>query len=62
VTENPHDNLQGKHLFSVGTYEHEILDALCPHAGELVLNKNSSSVFNSTGTRLGPAPPPCDKK
>lgn len=43
---NPH--LKGKHLFSAGTFEHEILDSLAPKPGELVLNKNSSSVFNST--------------
>lgn len=43
---NPH--LKDKHLFSVGTFEHDILDSLTPRPGELVLNKNSSSIFNST--------------
>ena len=44
--DNPH--LKGKHLFSVGTFKHEILESLAPNPGELVLNKNSSSIFNST--------------
>lgn len=44
--DNPH--LKGKHLFSVGSFEHEILESLAPKPGELVLNKNSSSIFNST--------------
>ena len=39
--DNPH--LKGKHLFSVGTFEHDILDSLAPRQGELVLNKNSTS-------------------
>jgi nicotinamidase-related amidase len=48
--QGPHNNphLKGKHLFSVGTFEHEILESLAPKPGELVLNKNSSSIFNST--------------
>ena len=39
--DNPH--LKGKHLFSVVTFEHDILDSLAPRPGELVLNKNSTS-------------------
>ncbi|MBI2986368.1 MAG: cysteine hydrolase [Deltaproteobacteria bacterium] len=37
------------HFFHVGTPEHEILDELRPNSGELVINKNSTSAFTSTG-------------
>jgi len=36
-------------LWSVGTFEHRIIDELSPLPGELVIDKNSSSPFNSTG-------------
>ena len=36
-------------LWSRGTFEHELIAALAPAAGELVLDKNTSSAFNSTG-------------
>ena len=36
-------------LWHRGTFEHEVIDALAPAAGELVLDKNTSSAFNSTG-------------
>ena len=40
---------QGRqHLFSVGTFEHQILDSVAPQNGELTFDKNSSSLFNST--------------
>ena len=32
-----------------GTFEHELIAALAPEAGELVIDKNTSSAFNSTG-------------
>ena len=37
------------HLFSRGTYEHEIVEALKPLPEELVVDKNSTSPFHSTG-------------
>jgi nicotinamidase-related amidase len=36
-------------LWHRGTFEHEVIDALAPAAGELVVDKNTSSAFNSTG-------------
>jgi nicotinamidase-related amidase len=36
-------------LWHKGTFEHEIVDALAPQPGELVVDKNTSSAFNSTG-------------
>ena len=36
-------------LWHRGTYEHEVVAALAPEPGELVLDKNTSSAFNSTG-------------
>jgi nicotinamidase-related amidase len=36
-------------LWHRGTFEHEVLAALAPVAGELVIDKNTSSAFNSTG-------------
>lgn len=36
-------------LWPRGTFEHEIVASLAPEPGELVLDKNTSSVFNSTG-------------
>ncbi|MFN0055319.1 MAG: cysteine hydrolase family protein [Planctomycetales bacterium] len=36
-------------LWHKGTYEHEVIDALQPAPGELVIDKNTSSAFNSTG-------------
>jgi nicotinamidase-related amidase len=36
-------------LWHRGTFEHEVLAALAPAAGELVIDKNTSSAFNSTG-------------
>jgi nicotinamidase-related amidase len=36
-------------LFPRGTPEHEIIEELAPVAGELVVNKTSTSPFNSTG-------------
>lgn len=36
-------------LWPRGTFEHEVVAALAPEAGELVIDKNTSSVFNSTG-------------
>ena len=32
-----------------GTFEHELIGSLAPAAGELVIDKNTSSAFNSTG-------------
>ena len=36
-------------LWPRGTFEHEVVAALAPATGELVIDKNTSSVFNSTG-------------
>jgi biuret amidohydrolase len=36
-------------LWHQGTFEHELIAALAPEAGELVIDKNTSSAFNSTG-------------
>jgi nicotinamidase-related amidase len=36
-------------LWHRGTFEHEIVAALAPLSGELVIDKNTSSAFNSTG-------------
>jgi biuret amidohydrolase len=36
-------------LWHRGTFEHEVLAFLAPAAGELVIDKNTSSAFNSTG-------------
>jgi biuret amidohydrolase len=36
-------------LWHRGTFEHEVIDALAPAPGELVVDKNTSSAFNSTG-------------
>jgi len=36
-------------LWHKGTFEHEIVAGLAPLPGELVLDKNTSSAFNSTG-------------
>jgi len=36
-------------LWSKGSFEHEVIEALAPQAGELVIDKNTSSAFNSTG-------------
>jgi nicotinamidase-related amidase len=36
-------------LWHRGTFEHEVIASLAPTAGELVIDKNTSSVFNSTG-------------
>lgn len=36
-------------LWHRGTYEHEVIEALRPSADDLVLDKNTSSAFNSTG-------------
>jgi nicotinamidase-related amidase len=36
-------------LWHRGTFEHELIEALAPADGELVLDKNTSSAFNSTG-------------
>jgi nicotinamidase-related amidase len=36
-------------LWHCGTFEHEVIAALAPAAGELVIDKNTSSAFNSTG-------------
>ena len=36
-------------LWHRGTFEHEVIEALAPAAGELVIDKNTSSAFNSTG-------------
>ena len=36
-------------LWHSGTFEHEIVGQLEPRDGELVLEKNTSSAFNSTG-------------
>jgi nicotinamidase-related amidase len=38
-----------RHLWSRGTFEHEIIEALAPLPDELIVDKNSSSPFNSTG-------------
>ncbi len=36
-------------LWHRGTFEHEVIAALAPRADELVVDKNTSSAFNSTG-------------
>lgn len=36
-------------LWSRGSFEHEVVAALAPGPDELVIDKNTSSVFNSTG-------------
>jgi nicotinamidase-related amidase len=36
-------------LWHRGTFEHEVIAELTPLAGELVVDKNTSSAFNSTG-------------
>ena len=36
-------------LWHRGTFEHEVIAELAPVAGELVVDKNTSSAFNSTG-------------
>jgi nicotinamidase-related amidase len=36
-------------LWSKGSFEHEVIEALAPQSGELVIDKNTSSAFNSTG-------------
>lgn len=36
-------------LWHRGTFEHEVVAALAPVAGELVIDKNTSSAFSSTG-------------
>ena len=36
-------------LWHRGTFEHEVVAALAPAAGELVIDKNTSSAFSSTG-------------
>ena len=36
-------------LWHRGTFEHELIASLAPTAGELVVDKNTSSAFNSTG-------------
>jgi nicotinamidase-related amidase len=36
-------------LWHRGTFEHEVIAALAPADGELVVDKNTSSAFNSTG-------------
>jgi nicotinamidase-related amidase len=37
------------HLFPRGSYEHDIVDLLRPRPDELVIDKNSTSPFHSTG-------------
>jgi nicotinamidase-related amidase len=36
-------------MWSAGSFEHQIVDELAPLPGDLVIDKNSSSPFNSTG-------------
>jgi nicotinamidase-related amidase len=36
-------------LWHRGTFEHEVIASLAPAAGEMVIDKNTSSAFNSTG-------------
>ena len=36
-------------LWHRGTFEHEVVESLAPAPGELVIDKNTSSAFNSTG-------------
>lgn len=36
-------------LWTKGSFEHEVIEPLKPAPGELVVDKNSSSAFNSTG-------------
>ena len=36
-------------LWSKGSFEHEIIETLKPEANEMVIDKNTSSAFNSTG-------------
>jgi biuret amidohydrolase len=36
-------------LWSKGSFEHEVIAELAPRPGELVVDKNTSSAFNSTG-------------
>lgn len=39
---------QSGHMASVGSVGHQIISELEPHPGDLILDKNTSSVFNST--------------
>ena len=39
-------------LWSKGTFEHEVIAPLAPLPGELVIDKNTSSAFNSTGIEV----------
>lgn len=43
------DNTGRPSMWSAGSFEHQIVDALAPLPGELVIDKNSSSPFNGTG-------------
>ena len=43
---------QSGHLPLLGSLGHEIIPSLRPAAGELVLDKNTASAFNSTGIEL----------
>jgi biuret amidohydrolase len=43
------ESLNKPTLWHKGTPEHAIVDALAPREGELVIDKNTSSAFNSTG-------------
>jgi nicotinamidase-related amidase len=43
------DNTGAPAMWSVGSYEHQIVDDLMPLPHELVIDKNASSPFNSTG-------------
>ena len=43
------DATQRPALWSKGSYEHEVIEGLAPLENELVIDKNTSSAFNSTG-------------
>ena len=43
------DATQRPALWSKGSYEHQVIDELAPLENELIIDKNTSSAFNSTG-------------
>ena len=43
------DKFGPSHLWSRGTFEHQIVEQLAPLPGELIIDKNASSPFNATG-------------
>lgn len=42
------DATERPHLWSRGSFEHEVIDQLAPRPGDLVIDKNASSAFNGS--------------